>query len=166
MVDVRPHEYDPVAQPELFEGVMARRVIAFLIDLVVIAVPLFLFGVFIVMFGIVTLGLGFLLFFVYWPIMVVWALLYYGLTLGSARSATIGMRMVDIELRTWYGAPSYFVLGATHGLGYWLSTTFLTPLILLIALFNDRRRLLHDIVLGTVVVNSAARASMLRGRPL
>jgi uncharacterized RDD family membrane protein YckC len=132
----------------------------------VIAVPLALFGVFIVMFGIVTLGLGFLLFFVYWPIMVVWALLYYGLTLGSARSATVGMRVMDIELRTWYGAPSYFVLGATHGLGYWLSTTFLTPFILLVALFNDRRRLLHDIVLGTVVINNAERASMLRGRPL
>jgi uncharacterized RDD family membrane protein YckC len=166
MSDVRPHEYDPIAQPELFEGVMSRRVIAFLIDLVVIAVPLALIAVFIVMFGIVTLGLGFLLFFVYWPIMVVWALLYYGLTLGSARSATVGMRVMDIELRTWYGAPSYFVLGATHGLGYWLSTTFLTPLILLIALFNDRRRLLHDIVLGTVVVNNPERAAMLRGRPL
>lgn len=166
MSDVRPHEYDPVAQPELFEGVMGRRVIAFLIDLVVIAVPLLLFGVFIVMFGIVTLGLGFLLFFVYWPLTVVWALLYYGLTLGSVRSATIGMRMMDIELRTAYGAPSYFVLGATHGLGYWLSTTFLTPFILLVALFNNRRRLLHDIVLGTVVINNPARAAAMRGRSL
>ncbi len=64
---------------------------------------------------------GFLLFFLYWPITVIWALLYYGLTLGSPRSATIGMRMMDIELRTWYGAPSYFVLGAAHGLGYWLT---------------------------------------------
>jgi len=166
MVDVRPHEYDPVARPELFDGVMARRVVAFFIDLVVISVPLLLFGMFIVLFGIATLGLGFFLFFVYWPATVVWALLYYGLTLGSTRSATIGMRMVDIELRTSYGAPSYFVLGATHGLGFWLSTTFLTPFILLIALFNDRRRLLHDMVLGTVVINSAARAAMLRGRPL
>ncbi len=166
MSDVRPHEYDPAARPELFEGVMPRRVIAFLIDLVVIAVPLFLVGVFIVMFGIVTLGLGFFLFFVYWPVTVVIALLYYGLTLGGPRSATIGMRMMDIELRTWHGAPSYFVLGATHGLGYWLSTTFLTPFILLIALFNNRRRLLHDIVLGTVVVNSAERAAMLTRRPL
>jgi uncharacterized RDD family membrane protein YckC len=166
MSDVRPHEYDPAARPELFEGVMSRRVIAFLIDLVIISIPVMAIGVFIVMFGIVTLGLGFFLFFVYWPITVVVALLYYGLTLGSPRSATIGMRMMDIELRTWYGAPSYFVLGATHGLGYWLSTTFLTPFILLIALFNDRRRLLHDMVLGTVVVNNAERAAMLSRRPL
>jgi uncharacterized RDD family membrane protein YckC len=166
MSDVRPHEFDPAARPELFEGVVSRRVIAFLIDLVIIAIPVMAVAVFIVMFGVVTLGLGFFLFFVYWPITVVIALLYYGLTLGSPRSATIGMRMMDIELRTWYGAPSYFVLGATHGLGYWLSTTFLTPFILLIALFNDRRRLLHDMVLGTVVINNAERAAMLRGRPL
>ena len=39
-VDVKPHAYDPVTQPELFEGVLARRVVAFLIDVIVIAVPL------------------------------------------------------------------------------------------------------------------------------
>ena len=34
----------------------------------------------------------------------------------------------------------------------------LTPLILLIGFFDARKRLLHDIVVGTVIVNSAARA--------
>ena len=43
-VDVKPHAYDPAAQPELFEGVLARRVVAFLIDVLVIAVPLALLG--------------------------------------------------------------------------------------------------------------------------
>jgi len=33
---------------------------------------------------------------------------------------------------------------------------------LLVAFFNERRRLLHDILLGTVVINNAARASALR----
>ena len=32
-----------------------------------------------------------------------------------------------------------------------------TALIVLVGLFNGRRRLLHDIVLGTVVINSFAR---------
>jgi len=36
---VKPDAYDPVANPELFEGVLARRFIAFIIDLVIIAVP-------------------------------------------------------------------------------------------------------------------------------
>ncbi len=45
-------------------------------------------------------------------ITLIWALFYYGTTLGGPRSATIGMRALDIEMRTWYGAPAYFVLGA------------------------------------------------------
>jgi uncharacterized RDD family membrane protein YckC len=164
-VDVKPHAYDPATQPELFDGVLARRVVAFLIDLLVIAVPLAVLAIFIFMFGLVTLGLGWFLFFFYGPISVIWALVYYGLTLGSAASATVGMRMVDLEMRTWYGAPCYFVLGAVHAIGYWLTVTFLTPFILLVALFNGRRRLLHDMLVGTIVINNAARASALRHAP-
>jgi uncharacterized RDD family membrane protein YckC len=161
-VEMEPHVYDPATQPELFEGVLARRVVAFFIDVLVIAVPLAFGAIFIFMFGLVTLGLGWFLFLFYWPISVIWALVYYGLTFGSSASATIGMRMVDLEMRTWYGAPCYFVLGAVHAIGYWLTVTFLTPLILLVALFNDRRRLLHDMLVGTIVINNAARANALR----
>ena len=162
-VDLKPHAYDPATQPELFEGVLARRVVAFLIDLVVIAVPLAILAIFIVMFGLVTLGLGWFLFLLYWPLAVIWALVYYGLTFGSAKSATIGMRMVDLEMRTWYGAPAYFVLGAVHAIAFWFTVSFFTPFVLLVAFFNQRRRLLHDILLGTVIINNASRASMLRG---
>ena len=165
-VDVKPHAYDPAREPELFEGVLARRVVAFCIDVLVIAVPLAFGAVFILMFGLVTLGLGWFLFLFYWPIAVIWALIYYGLCFGSAASATIGMRMVDLEMRTWYGAPCYFVLGAVHAIGYWLTVTFLTPFVLLVALFNDRRRLLHDMLVGTIVINNAARASALRNTAL
>ena len=67
---------------------------------------------------------------------------------------------MDLELRTWYGAPGYFVLGAMHAVLFWASTSFLTPLVLLAGLFNGRRQLLHDLVLGTVVVNSSARTQV------
>jgi uncharacterized RDD family membrane protein YckC len=70
------------------------------------------------------------------------------------------MRMMDLQMRTWYGAPSYFVLGAMHAVAFWVSVSFLTPLVLLIGLFNGRSRLLHDIVLGTVVINSSVRSQM------
>jgi len=40
--------------------------------------------------------------------------------------------------------------------------TVLTPFILVVGFFNERRRLLHDIVVGTVVVNNTVRASVLR----
>lgn len=161
-IDIKPHAYDPVTQPEMFEGVLARRVLAFVIDFVIISIPVVLAAMFIFAFGIVTLGLGFALYWLLPAATVVWAIFYFGVTLGGPASATIGMRVVDLEMRTWYGGPAYFVLGAVHAVAFWLSISALTPFILLVAFFNERRRLLHDIVLGTVVVNNAARASQLR----
>ena len=163
-VEFKPHAYDPATQPELFEGVRTRRIVACLIDVLIIAIPFAFLALFIFMFGFVTFGLGWFLFLAFGPIAVIWALLYYGFTFGSAASATFGMRAMDIEMRTWYGAPAYFVLGAVHAIGYWISVSFLTPLVLLVALVNDRKRLLHDMVLGTIVINNAARASSLRAR--
>src|SRR6266567_2959850 len=113
-IEVRPHAYDPAVNPELFEGVVARRIVAFLIDFLILSVPVVFVSMFIFVVGIVTFGLGFFLYALLWPGMVIWAIVYYGMTLGSAASATIGMRIMDIEMRTWYGSPAYFVLGADH----------------------------------------------------
>lgn len=162
--DVKPHAYDPAANPELFEGVMARRVIAFVIDVVIIAVPLITAAVFIFVLGIVTFGLGWALYWLLSPASVVWALVYYGVTLGGPASATIGMRAMEIEMRTWYGSPAYFVLGAVHAVVFWISVSMLSPFILVVGFFNTRRRLLHDLLVGTVLINNASRAALLRGR--
>ncbi|HMA71144.1 MAG TPA: RDD family protein [Xanthobacteraceae bacterium] len=161
-VEIKPHAYDPVLNPELFEGVLARRMIAFVIDLVIITVPIIMACIFIFLFGVITFGLGWALYFLLVPGSVIWALVYYGATMGSPASATIGMRTVDIEVRTWYGAPCYFVLGAVHAIAFWITTSALTPLVLLVGLLNERRRLLHDFLLGTVVINNEYRAAALR----
>lgn len=165
-IDIKPHAYDPATQPELFEGVLARRVIAFMIDVIIIAIvatPLAaLLALFILALGIITFGIGWILFALIWPALVIWAIVYFGMTLGSPASATIGMRIMDLEMRTWYGAPAYFVLGAVHAIVFWISVSALTPFIVLVCFFNDRRRLLHDMVLGTVVINNARRAAILR----
>jgi uncharacterized RDD family membrane protein YckC len=161
-VDVKPHAYDPILHPEYFEGVLARRMIAFVIDVIIIVVPVIFACMFIFMFGFVTLGLGWGLFLLVYPGAVVWAILYYGATMGGPASATLGMRAVDLEIRTWYGAPCYFVLGMVHAIAFWVLTSSLTPLVLLVGLLNERRRLLHDILLGTVVINNERRAAALR----
>lgn len=161
-IEVKPHAYDPIRNPELFEGVLARRFIAFLIDVTIITVPVLIAAVFILIFGLVTLGLGWPLYGLLWPAAVIWAIFYYGSTFGSSASATIGMRIADLEMRTWYGAPAYFVLGAVHAVVYWLSISFLTPLILLVAFFNERKQLLHDMLVGTIVINNSKRAEALR----
>jgi uncharacterized RDD family membrane protein YckC len=164
-VDIKPHAYDPWQQPEFFEGVLARRMIAFMIDLAVIMVPVVFAWVFIFFFGIVTLGLGWALFSLVAPGTAIWALVYCGATMGGPASATIGMRTVDLEVRTWYGEPCYFLLGAVHALAFWVTVSALTPLVLVVGLLNDRRRLLHDILLGTVVINNERRAALLRHAP-
>jgi uncharacterized RDD family membrane protein YckC len=161
-VEVKPHAYDPAVSPELFEGVLARRLLAFVIDLIILAMPVLFLAMFIFVIGVVTFGLGFVFYALLTPAMVLWALIYYGTTLGSRHSATIGMRAMDIEMRTWYGSPAYFVLGAVHAIVFWITVSVFTPLILIVCLINERRRCLHDILVGTVVINNEQRASALR----
>ena len=160
-IELKPHAYDPATNPELFEGVVSRRVVAFLIDFLILSIPVVFVSMFIFVIGIVTFGLGFLFYGLLWPAMVIWALAYYGLTLGSPASATIGMRTMDIEMRTWHGSPAYFVLGSVHAVVFWVTVSMLTPFVLLVCLFNERRRCLHDMLVGTVIINNAARTAAL-----
>ena len=154
------HAFDPDLEPELFRGVPTRRVVAFIIDVFILSVPVALAILFIAVFGLVTLGLGWALFWLVSPASIIWALVYYGASIGGPHSATIGMRVMDLELRTWYGAPGYFLLGAMHAVLFYISISVLTPFVLLIGFFNGRRRLLHDFVLGTVVINNSVRAQV------
>ena len=162
-VDVKPHAYDPAKEPELFEGVLARRVVAFLIDLIIISVPMILLAIFIFIFGLVTLGLGWFLFFLMSPIAVIWAIIYYGMTFGGA--AFGHRRDACGRYRNAHLVPARRAISCSAPCTpscFWLSVSFLTPFILLVALFNDRRRLLHDMLVGTVVINNEVRASALR----
>jgi uncharacterized RDD family membrane protein YckC len=99
------------------------------------------------------------------PASAIWAILYYGITMGSPASATYGMRAFDLEIRTWYGGPCYFLLGAIHAILFWISISALTPFIVLIGPFNERRRLLHDFLLGTVIINSGRHVAEMHPYP-
>ncbi|MEM9635779.1 MAG: RDD family protein [Pseudomonadota bacterium] len=156
----REDVFDPVRNPKLFEGVRSRRIFAFLIDVIVIALLTFGAGVLVFFLGIFTLGLGFLLYAIL-PTAV--ALLYVAFTLGGPQASTLGMRAMGLEMRLWYGAKPYPLLAAVHAILFWFSVSLLTPLILLVSLFSDRKRLLHDIVLGVVVINSAYHRKYVQG---
>jgi uncharacterized RDD family membrane protein YckC len=161
-VEIRPHAYDPVRDWELFEQVLPRRLLAFAIDVAVILAPVALAAVMILLLGFVTLGLGWWLLSLLYPATVIWALIYYGATLGHPASATIGMRAMQLEMRIWYGAPYTFLLGALHAVAFYVSISTLTPLVLALGFLNTRHRLLHDVVLGTVVINNGRRGTALR----
>lgn len=151
--ETRRDAFDPVAHPELFEGVRSRRIFAFFIDVVAIALLTLAAGVVVFFLGIFTFGLAFL-FYAFLGQAV--ALLYAAFTLGGPNAATPGMRAMGLEMRLWYGAKPYPLLAAMHALLFWFSVALLTPFVLLVALFSGRKRLLHDLILGTVVMNTSA----------
>lgn len=151
-IDARELEYDPGVHPERYDGVRTRRIFAFLIDAAVVLFLMVVAYLAITVLGILTLGLLWILLPAVWPVV---ALLYSVLTLGGPASATPGMRFAGIEMRTVRGEPMHYGLALLHVLGFWISVTILTPLVLLVALFTERKQLLHDLLLGTVAVRAS-----------
>ncbi len=146
-----PAVYDPDRHPELFDGILSKRVVAFFVDAIIVVLLMIPAALVVFIVGVVTLGLGWVL---YGALFAIVALGYVALTLGGPQSATIGMRVTAIEMRTWNGGPSFPLLAVMHALIFWFSVGLLTPLILLVGLFTSRRQLLHDLLLGTLVLNS------------
>jgi hypothetical protein len=92
---------DPLAEPALYDGVLSRRVVAYLVDVTLIA---FLYICASLVFGLA----GILTFGALTPLgIVVLAVLpvgYHTIFLGR-QGATPGMRLFDLELRAWTGRP-------------------------------------------------------------
>ena len=155
----QPHAYDPDTQAEYFDGVLGRRTMAFIFDVAIVLFLTLAAYVILAVAGVFTLGLAWLLLGIAFPAV---ALGYSAYTMSRPASATIGMRMFDLQIRTWYGDRMNGLLGAFHTLVYYFSVTILTPFILLVPYFNDRKRCLHDYLTGTVVINSEMRADIIR----
>jgi len=139
---------DPRTSPELFDGVLTRRVMAYLVDLVIIsAVSLALFLLTIVA-GFLTLGLAWLSLPLIAPVAV---FLYYVVTLGSARRATVGMQVFDLVLTPVSGPPLEGWKALIHPFVFWVTIWLFWPL-LLVGLFSQRRQLIHDMITGTLML--------------
>ncbi|MCB1417313.1 MAG: RDD family protein, partial [Nitratireductor sp.] len=67
---------------------------------------------------------------------------------------TPGMQFFSIRIERDDSAPVDFFLAILHGVIFWVAHITLTPFMLLIALFSERKRLIQDILLGTAVVRS------------
>ncbi|MEE8307251.1 MAG: RDD family protein, partial [Gammaproteobacteria bacterium] len=83
----KPHAYDAVRQREYFEGVVGRRIIAFLIDIAIILLLTIAVCLLLIIVGIFTFGLTWLLLGMTLPAV---ALAYNAYTLSRPQSATIG----------------------------------------------------------------------------
>ncbi|TIM93670.1 MAG: RDD family protein, partial [Mesorhizobium sp.] len=73
-----------------YDGVRTRRVLAFIIDYCIVALLTIPFAILVFFLGILTLGLGWMLFSILVPAV---AIVYIWNTLGSADQATTGMKM-------------------------------------------------------------------------
>lgn len=140
---------DPASAPELFDGVLTRRVIAYFIDISLIIALVIGMSIVSLISGFFSAGLSWVLMPV---IVVVSVVLYYAATLGSPRRATIGMQQMDIVLTPTRGLPLDGWKAFLHPLVFWLTCWILPPFSYLVALFTPRRQTLHDLLLGTLMV--------------
>jgi uncharacterized RDD family membrane protein YckC len=148
---------DPATHAELFDGVLWRRAAAYLIDICVIgAIMIVAWIVFalltVLSFGLLGPGLWFLFGLI--------PLAYHTLLVGGRHGATVGMRLLDIELRSWDGERPVFLQALAHAVLFYLTIGATCSLILLFALINKRRRTLHDVLSGMLMVRSSGLALM------
>ena len=142
---------DPAAFPELYEGVLWRRVFAYLVDLLFIGVIMVGVWVVFAVLWLLSLGLlGPLLWFLFGLI----PLTYHTLLLSGRHSATFGMRCFDLELRSISGERPSLLQALIETVLFYVTVGMTCSLILLVALFNRRRRTLHDFLAGTVMVRT------------
>ncbi|MCF6302061.1 MAG: RDD family protein [Devosiaceae bacterium] len=139
----------PSTAPELFDGLLKRRVLAYLIDLAVLAGIVVLVSLVSLVLGILTLGATFVTVIFAIPLAIV---AYYSVTLGSEKRATIGMGMMDLVLTPVRGGPLNGWRAFAHPLVFWLTIWILPPLSYLFALFTPRRQMIHDLIMGVLMV--------------
>jgi len=137
-----------VRDEDFIAGVMARRCMAWLIDLVLIGLILVALWFVLMLFGLLTLGLGFAAM----AALPAVPFLYHFLSLLRSSHATPGQTLLGLTVRrdADLGPPAgvealiftavFYITMATSGR------------LLLIALFTTRHRTLHDLASGLVVV--------------
>ena len=145
---------DPHRDPQFYQGVPLRRLVAFLIDLIIVLLLLLSlvfvggalsFGAIVFagpLVGVIFGATGFL----------------YRWIMLAERSATVGMMLTGIEVRDGNGDPMIRSTAFLHTAGYYV--TFVFPPLLFIGWFlmftSPHRRAMHDLPLGSVVINKPA----------
>ncbi|MGE5502977.1 MAG: RDD family protein [Actinomycetota bacterium] len=154
-----PDWADPWGHPEYYAGITVRRILAYALDG---AIVLVLAGIVWIAFGI----LGVLSFGVLLPLhalaVALVPFLYHSLLISGPNSATLGMRAIGIRVvsidpaAVGDGRPT-LIQAMIQTVSFYGSLALTGSLVLVVALFNPRRRTLHDLLAGTVVVNDIGR---------
>lgn len=142
---------DPATRPELFEGVRWRRALAYLIDAICIGMIAIVVWVLFAVLWVLSFGmLGPAL----WLLFGLIPLAYHTLLVSGPHAATFGMRVFDLQLRSWNGERPMFLQALAHTALFYLTVGATGSLILLFTLFNRRKRTLHDVLAGMLMVRT------------
>lgn len=142
-----PTQPDPERHAAFYDGVLTKRFLAWVLDLVLIAlitamiVPFTAFTALFFLPGLF-LFIGFL----------------YRWSTLSGRSATWGMRLMNIEFMDRQGQRFDAGTALLHTVGYTVSMGFVLPQVISVVLMltSARGQSLSDYVLGTVAINTPA----------
>jgi uncharacterized RDD family membrane protein YckC len=136
----------------LTRGVLTRRLLAWCVDVFLLAIILAACWTTGLVFGLMTLGLGMPLL----GLLPLVPLAYHTLFVCSGLSATPGQALLGLRVRRNddMGQPS-FAQAVVSTLIFYL-TLGTSGLLLLVALFTTRKRTLHDLLSGLVVVRDRA----------
>lgn len=152
-----PEWGNSLSHPEYFQGVTLKRMLAYGLDAVAVlavAAAVWIAGF---LLGVLSLGLLF-------PLQALAVALvplaYHTLLIAGPGSATLGMRFMGLKVMSiapgamaGAGRPTLFQ-AMIQTVAFYGSVALTGSLILVVALFNPRRRTLHDWMAGTVVVNN------------
>lgn len=143
---------DPLDDPDLYDGLMFRRVLGYGLDVLLIMAVLA--GLSLI--GFLTFGLLTPFVLLIGPLV---PLVYHSAFIAHS-GATPGMAFMDVEVRAWDGRRPDYLQAFIMTVVFYLTAVLTSWLVLLVALFNDRHRTLHDYLSGLL----ALRSSRLRGQ--
>jgi uncharacterized RDD family membrane protein YckC len=151
-----PHATSQAAiDPRLTEGTLGRRLFAYLIDIVIIAVLMGILWVVVALLGVITLGLGWMLF----ALVPFTAIIYNAATIGGPYQSTVGMRMTGLRvIDAATRGPVPVLTAAVHALLFYVAfgTFVLWALDIVIGMIRDDRRLGHDLLTGVIVIRASS----------
>lgn len=147
MTDYTWHIPDPETQPEFYRDVPMKRLLAWVVDTILVALLCLLILPFTAFTGIF-----------FFPLLLLVVGFAYRVVTIANGSATLGMRLMAIEFRTLDGARFDFGMALIHTTAFTVSCAFflLQVASIVLMLTSARAQGLSDHILGTVAVNRRA----------
>jgi hypothetical protein len=135
---------DPYHQSVFYDGVPAKRFMAWIIDIVLISALS-------VLLVLLTIGA---LFFI-WPLLYMAISFTYRTLTIAGGSATLGMRLMHLQLRGPTGARLSSSEAMIHTGAYLVCSAFALPQLIsaVLIVVGDRHQGLHDLLIGSAAIN-------------